>query len=243
MAFANLHTPVAPVVDPRYDTDMTGKNTLIFDLDGTLIDSAPDIRAAVNAALESQGRGALDLPTVTSFIGNGVEVLVRLSLIETGGWDPDVQRTTLAAMRAYYTRHPAPLTRIYPGVEACLDDLKRSGARLGICTNKPHAAALDICSRLGLSRHFAVIRGAQEGQAKKPDPSPLLACIKDLNGTVETTLYIGDSAVDYHTALNAGVAFRLYSGGYLNDPLPDLAAENRFAQWQANGLLSWREIT
>lgn len=217
---------------------MTGKNTFIFDLDGTLIDSAPDIRAAVNAALVSQGRRPLDLPTITSFIGNGIEVLVRLALTETGRWDVDVQRATLAEMRAHYARHPAPLTRIYPGVEDCLDDLKRSGARLGICTNKPHAAAVDVCKRVGLTPYFDVLRGAQEDWPRKPDPFMLLACIEDLNGTVGTTLYIGDSAVDYHTARNAGVAFRLFSGGYLNDPLPDLSSVDRFDVWPESELLA-----
>jgi phosphoglycolate phosphatase len=210
---------------------MTTFPTVVFDLDGTLVHSAPDIQAAINHALARNGRDPLDLATVISFVGNGVEVLVTCSLDATGGCDARLHAATLADLLDFYERHPTTLTRPYPGVIDCLARLKASGARLGICTNKPDAPARIVCDQLGLSPFFEVISGARPDVPKKPDPAPLLRCIADLSGTVEAGLYVGDSSVDYHTARAAGVAFRLFDGGYLNEPLPDLEPQARFSDW------------
>lgn len=217
---------------------MTRYKTIIFDLDGTLIHSAPDIHAAINLALISIGRTPLDLPTVISFIGNGVEKLVERSLTKTGDLTPDLQAKTLSLFLEHYERDMTTLTRPFPGVVPVLERLKMAGIRLGICTNKPTQPAQDICDQLGLSAYFDVISGAAPDMPKKPDPQPLLRCISDLGGTTKTTLYVGDSVVDYETAGNAGVKFLLFSGGYLNAALPKLSTNDQFDDWAASGIVS-----
>jgi len=215
---------------------MTHLRTLIFDLDGTLIHSAPDLQAAVNVALAAIDRGPLDLPTIVSFIGNGVEKLVERSLQQTGGTSGDQFRETMALFMQSYTQNMTTLTRPYPGVIPFLETLHGTDVRLGICTNKPTRSAIAICDQLELTRFFDVIAGAEPDQPKKPDPAPLLNCIKALEGTSAHALYIGDSVVDYETAVNANVSFRLFMGGYLNSALPHLPAQNRFDDWLTNGI-------
>ncbi|MGJ8584108.1 MAG: phosphoglycolate phosphatase [Marinosulfonomonas sp.] len=216
---------------------MTKYKTIIFDLDGTLIHSAPDIHAAINLALVASDRAPLDLPTVISFIGNGVEKLVDRSLTKTGGLTPDLQTKTLALFLDHYTQNMTTLTRPFPGVFAVLDGLKSAGLCLGVCTNKPTQPARDICDQLGLSPYFDVISGAAPDMPKKPDAQPLLRCLADLGGSLDDALYVGDSVVDYETARNAGMQFRLFSGGYLNAALPDLAPGDRFDDWADSGIV------
>lgn len=211
--------------------------TIIFDLDGTLIHSAPDLQAAINHALGIIDRDGLDLPTVISFIGNGVEKLVQRGLRATGGWDQSLQDSTLATFMSYYDEHSTTLTRPYPGVVEALQALRNEGVTLGVCTNKPTMPARAICDELGLSRFFASIAGAEPDLPKKPDAVPLLNCMTELGGTRETTLYVGDSAVDYRTALNANLEFSLFTQGYLNETLPDLPAEHRFDRWGRDEIL------
>lgn len=215
---------------------MTEFSTLIFDLDGTLIDSAPDIHAAANSALTQMGRATLDLPTVISFIGNGIGVLTEHCLNATGGGDRAAYERLLALILQAYGQDMSKRTKPYDGVVATLEAFQARGIAMGICTNKPHQPAQDICNALDLTRFFTVIAGAQDGKPRKPDATPLLECIAQMDAAPETTLYIGDSKVDHDTAANAGVAFRLFNGGYLNDPLPNLAGSDRFDSWHSHGI-------
>lgn len=215
---------------------MTQPRAIIFDLDGTLIHSAPDIHAAANVALAGIGRGPLSLPTIISFIGNGMDTLVSRCLDATGGGDADLHQTTFDLLLKSYTANMTTLTHPYPGVITALDSFRSAGIPLGICTNKPDQPAQDICNQLNLNQYFDVIAGAMQDQPKKPDPHPLLQCCAQMGVEPGDALYVGDSAVDYHTARNAGVRFRLFSEGYLNDPLPDLADEDRFSDWAIHGI-------
>jgi len=210
---------------------MNTLSAVIFDLDGTLIDSAPDLRAAVNVALAGLGRTPLDLSIIVSFVGNGVEALVERSLIATGGSDPDLHAQALGLFLQAYEVDRATLTQVYPGVMPCLDHLRAQGIRLGLCTNKPQDLAEEICAALGLGPYFDALHGARAGVPKKPDPASLLACIADMQGDAQRTLYVGDSAVDHATARNSGVRFALFTGGYLNDPLDAPAPALRFDAW------------
>lgn len=216
---------------------MTKPKAIIFDLDGTLIHSAPDLQVAVNAALSGLGRGCLDLPTIISFIGNGVEKLIARSLKATGECSAEIQQTALDLFFENYDRNMTTLTRPYPGVIPALNVFRESGIPLGICTNKPTRPAIEICEQLALTRFFKVISGAEDGQAKKPDAAPLLNCISALGVSPEDVIYVGDSSIDYQTARNAGVAFRLFTQGYLNAPLPELSQDARFDHWHQHGIL------
>lgn len=212
--------------------------TIIFDLDGTLIDSAPDLHAAANVALSSVGRDPVNLAQVTSFIGNGIEKLVERCLIATGGTSQDVFSMALTTFRQSYDSNMTTLTRPYPGVVDCLTRLAGSGVVMGICTNKPMDPARTICDRLELSRFFKVIAGAEAGKPKKPAADPLLNTIARLNGHRNEVLYVGDSSIDHETARNAGVAFRLFSGGYLNSPITDLQKNQVFDSWDQRDLFT-----
>ena len=209
---------------------------VIFDLDGTLIHSAPDLHAAANVALASLGRKLLDLETITSFVGNGVEKLIERCLAETGGaWD-DVQSVALNTFLESYGANTTTLTRPYPGVIDCLRTLEAGGAKLGICTNKPTGAAFDICHKLGLEQYFDVITGAEAGRPKKPDARPLLDCVEALGVRADRVIYVGDSVIDYKTAKNACVNFHFFTGGYQNAPLPDIPDHQKFDRWAEHGI-------
>ncbi|MEM1074976.1 MAG: phosphoglycolate phosphatase [Pseudomonadota bacterium] len=204
---------------------------VVFDLDGTLVHSAPDIAAAANVALAVMGRDALDLETVTSFVGNGVEKLMERCLFETGVCDPELQERAIQTFLSAYAENPATLTRPFEGVAQALARLDAAGVVMGVCTNKPQGPAQDICAALGMSGHLRVIAGAVPDVPKKPDPTPLLRTIVEMQVEPQNTVFVGDSGIDFQTARAAGVAFRLYSGGYLNTDLPDLGALYRFDYW------------
>ncbi|WP_298567877.1 phosphoglycolate phosphatase [uncultured Aliiroseovarius sp.] len=216
---------------------MTLPDAIIFDLDGTLVNSAPDLQAAANVMLNDLGRAPLDLDTIITFIGNGVEKLIERSLEATGGYDDDLRRHALAVFLDTYETNMTTLTKPYPGVVNCLEQLCAAGVPLGICTNKPDGPAKAICAALGLSQFFTAIDGARPDQPRKPDPAPLLACIAKLNTAPQNALYVGDSGVDFLTAHNARVPFRLFSQGYLHAPIPELHARDQFSDWTLSNLL------
>lgn len=210
---------------------------LIFDLDGTLIHSAPDIHATANVALADLGRAPLDLATIISFIGNGIDNTVERCLRATGDYTPEIHQQALALFLDYYAKNMTTLTRPYAGVVEALQTFREAGLPLGICTNKLDGPAREVCDQLGLSQYFDVISGVQAGQPKKPDPSPLLSCAAQLGVSVSDALYIGDSEVDFQTARNAGMPFRLFASGYLNQPLPELTDADKFQEWGTHGIL------
>ncbi|WP_298836823.1 phosphoglycolate phosphatase [uncultured Roseobacter sp.] len=209
---------------------------VVFDLDGTLIDSAPDLHAAVNVALETLGRPHISLKQVIGFIGNGVSKLVERALMATGGASPEMHTEALALFMESYSANMTRLTVPYPGVVACLSGLRDRDIPMGLCTNKPQEPAQLICDALGLSSFFGVVLGAGRDMAHKPDPAPLLTCIEALGAAPDTTVYVGDGAVDHETARRASVPFRFFTGGYLNSPLPPIAEDHRFDDWSDHGL-------
>jgi len=189
---------------------------VIFDLDGTLIDSAPDIRAAVNRMLVAEGCDPLDLPTVISFIGNGLPRLVARAMAARA--IPDSERARLTAItKAHYDAAPAVLTRPYPGVPDMLATLNARGYPLGLCTNKPEDSARALLDDMGLAHHFDAIIGGDRLPVPKPDPAMLHACVAEL-GHPGSAVLVGDSEVDAATAHAAGVPFLLFTRGYRKSP-------------------------
>ncbi len=184
---------------------------IVFDLDGTLIHSAPDIHDAVNRMLADESLAPLSLERVTSFVGNGVPRLVE-RVMRDRGLDPARHAELMAVFLRYYEANPTRLTRPFPGVEAALKALAGKGHVLGVCTNKPAGVAADILEKLGLGHYFKTVFGGDSLPEKKPDPKPLLACIKAMGGG--EAIYVGDSEVDAECAERAGVPFILFAGGY-----------------------------
>ncbi|MDP3341950.1 phosphoglycolate phosphatase [Frigidibacter sp.] len=217
--------------------------TLIFDLDGTLIDSAPDIHAASNTVLVEDGLAPMTLPEVRSFIGRGVPHLVAC-LLTAAGQDPAGPRhARLVARFTDIYEEAVGLTVPYPGVVAALEALAAEGHRLGICTNKPLVPAQAVLRHLRLDRFFAVVKGGDSHPLKKPDPAPLLATLAALGGPA---LYIGDSEVDAECAHRAGLTFLLFTEGYRKAPvdsLPHAAAFSDFAELPALVAHSLAEVT
>lgn len=212
----------------------------VFDLDGTLIDSAPDIHAAGNATLAAEGLPPVTPEQARSFIGNGARVFVeRLERAVAGA--PDPARTARMHRRfveVYETAHS--LTRPYPGVEAALGRLRAQGWRLGICTNKPHGPARTVLAHFGWSDLFEVVIGGDSLPVIKPDPAPLHAAIAGLGGG--TVVFVGDSEVDAATAQAAAVPFALFGGGYRRGPVAAIPHDAAFDDWAALPDLAHRLI-
>jgi phosphoglycolate phosphatase len=201
----------------------------VFDLDGTLIDSAPDIHAAGNATLAAEGFGPLPFDQARGFIGNGARVFVeRLERAATGTNDP--ARTARMHRRfidVYETAHA--LTRPYPGAEAALRALRAQGWQLAICTNKPEGPARSVLAHFGWSDLFAAVIGGDTLPVIKPDPAPLHAAIAALGGA--PALFVGDSEVDATTAQAAGTPFALFTEGYRRGPVAAMPHAAAFADW------------
>jgi phosphoglycolate phosphatase len=185
---------------------------LVFDLDGTLIDSGADLCASVNAMLRNFGRPELPQDVIATYIGDGAARLVSRSLGEPD--DPDFLDSALTYFLDYYREHKLDQTYVYPGVFAALNSLRSEPARaqrariqraMAVLTNKPIGPSLAICEALGLSPYFFRIYGGNSFPTKKPDPEGLLALMKEAGVTAQETLMVGDSDVDILTARNAGV--------------------------------------
>ena len=203
---------------------------LVFDLDGTLIDSAPDIHAAANRLLAEEGLPPQPFAALRAMIGHGVPHLVDL-LLKAAGQPPDAVRD--ARLSARYIggyEEAVALTRPYAFVPETLDRLAAAGHRMGLCTNKPLAAVRAVLAHLDLAQHFAVIVAGDSACPRKPDPAPLHAAIAGLGGGPAT--YIGDHEVDAATARAAGVPFLLFTEGYRATPAIALTAR-AFADWRA----------
>jgi len=191
---------------------------LIFDLDGTLIDSAPDIAAAVNAYLRSRGWPEQETAFVERFIGNGPRRLLLDMLGELGlPTDDETIRAAHAAYLAHYGEAPARLTKFYSHVREDLIALKLAGFRLGICTNKPHALTLRILDLLGIAPLFDAVLGADAVPACKPDPGHLMAVAERMQLAQGDWAYVGDTKVDQATAIAADAPFFVvpWGGGQL----------------------------
>lgn len=192
---------------------------IVFDLDGTLIHSAPDIHAAANRMLADEGLAPLDLATVTSFIGNGIPKLVE-RVMRVRGIDAGEHARLTGVMGRHYGAAPADLTRPYPGLMPLLDGLKAAEIALGVCTNKPFAPTMEILRLLGMEQYFSAVIGGDTLEVKKPDPAPLHACFEALGA--DRRLYVGDSETDAETAERAGVPFALFTEGYRKVPVEKL---------------------
>ena len=205
---------------------MSDRIAVIFDLDGTLIDSAPDIHAAANKVFATKGLEPFPFEVVRCFIGNGVGVLVsRLlanrGLVSDGVLHADMVREFIAIYEDAFD-----LTTLYPGVDDMLTTLRTAGHPLGICTNKPASPARSALRHFGLDRYFTVVIGGDSLPERKPHPAPLLAARTDLQ--TARAIFVGDSEVDAETARAAQVPLALFTGGYRKSAPETLGARVLF---------------
>ena len=187
---------------------------LIFDLDGTLLNTIVDINAAINEALRRCGYDySFSVPDTRYLIGDGADALVRRALKENGG---DLRRfqelkaVYMPLYKALQCDHVAP----FPGLKETLEEARRSGYSFYVSTNKPHALALDVLTATYGEGFFSGILGAKEGQPVKPDPTGVLSLMEEFGLKKEECVYVGDSHVDVLTARNAGIPVILVGWGY-----------------------------
>jgi len=175
---------------------------LVFDLDGTLVDSQRDLTQAVNATRAWMGLEPLPAENVSRYVGNGAPVLIQRALPDAG--EEDWSRG-LTFFLEYYREHMLDSTRLYPGVREALDELHGARVPLAVLTNKPIRFSLQMLEKLGLDLHFFRVYGGNSFPEKKPNPMGLEALITEARVKRDRTIMIGDSAVDVQTARNAGV--------------------------------------
>jgi phosphoglycolate phosphatase len=192
------------------DTKFTGAQALIFDLDGTLIDSKLDLVISVNATLAKLGREALPEATVASYVGSGAGVLMQRAL---GGSPSEEQlKHALTLFLEHYSAHKLDNTRAYPGVETALAQLK--DFPMAVLTNKPVRASMEILTGLGLARYFKKIYGGNSFETKKPDPLGAKTILVELGVTPDRAVMVGDSEVDVQTARNTGMHAAIVEYGF-----------------------------
>ena len=196
---------------------------VVFDLDGTIADTAPDLAAALNAALVSLGRPAQSLEAVRGMIGHGTRALLRNGLAATGGGDEALVAQAYPVLLSYYEAHICDHSAPYPGVEQAWDALAAQGVRLALCTNKPAALTDKLLAALGWKHRFAAVVGGDTLAVSKPDPAPLHLAIAQAGGG--PAAFVGDSIVDIQTAKAAGVPVIAVSFGFADRPARELGAD------------------
>lgn len=204
----------------------------LFDLDGTLVDSAPDLAVAVDAMLEQLGRKKAGADNVRQWIGNGAPTLVRRALAGKADWEPASARDealfkdALSLFYYAYEKMNGQHAALYPGVEACLARLSGYGCKMGVVTNKPEQFVAPLLQKMNIGQYFNISIGGDTLAFKKPDPTPLVHAMETLGGTRGTSVMIGDSAADIDAARAAGIPCVAVRYGYnFGKPADTLGAD------------------
>lgn len=205
---------------------------VIFDLDGTLVDTAPDLMRATNHVLEGLGRRAISMDEVRAFVGHGARALLTRGLAATGGLpenydvEPDYRRFV-----AFYTGNIADGSQPFPGVVKLLERLRSEGFGLGVCTNKLEGLSIQLLDALDLSRHFGSVVGPDTLGVAKPDPRPFQEAVARLGLVAPRALMIGDSETDILTARNAGVPVIGVPFGYTPKPVVEFGPDRMISHF------------
>ncbi len=199
---------------------------LIFDLDGTLIDSAPDVRASVNRVLAGMGRRELTLEETKDMVGWGGRVLMEKALTLTGepGTSEDIDRAFKSFLTTY-ADHPADHTIVFPGAIEALETFKAAGVKMAICTNKPTATTPPVLKAMGLNGFFDVVSCGDAVPHKKPDGRHVRLVVDELGASIETAAMVGDSENDIRAAIDAGVRSVCVTFGYAHVPPDEIGAD------------------
>jgi phosphoglycolate phosphatase len=201
-------------------------SAIVWDLDGTLVDSAPDLASALNTVLDQRGFFTLSVEQVRKMIGNGVPKLVERGFNAVGIRPDTAQLEELIAIFVReYKACATDNTRPYPGVVEVLQELHAMSIPMGVCTNKPETFTRQILQGLGLSGFFSSVIGGDSTNTRKPEPEPVLACLRGLVAEPASSLMIGDSVHDVHAAHAAGITIGVVPWGYRSAPVEELGAD------------------
>ncbi len=199
---------------------------IVFDLDGTLVDSAPEIAAALNTAMAEIDQPPFPLTEVQTFIGGGAKVALQRALVARGAAiDEAVFDTMMASFYKVYAEVSEAGKGLYPGVEETLAELARHRLPLGVCTNKAEHITAIALRALGIAPYFSAVVGARDDLPRKPAPDMLLAVLGQLGARPSEALVVGDSRSDVGAARAAGCPVIAVSYGYAHGPVADLAAD------------------
>lgn len=207
-----MRLPAAPVTP-----------TVIFDLDGTLVHTVPDIADAIDIALAPYGTGRTSIGEAASMMGDGLSEFFWKAMISKRLQLPAAEAE--AARRTFidvYRRSPARLSYIYSGVRPLLEELRARGVRTAVCTNKVEHIGADILKRFDLSRYFDAVVGSGDDRPMKPDPRPIFEAVARAGGRIERALLVGDTSADYGAAIAARIPLVLTDYGYSHFPISAL---------------------
>jgi phosphoglycolate phosphatase len=199
---------------------------LVFDLDGTLVDTAPDLLGALNAVLVAEGHGTVDVSDLRYLVGHGTQATLTEAMKRTGKPVSEERLPSLInAYIAHYRDHIADKSRPFPGVPETLAKLAQGGAHMGVLTNKPQELTDLLLPALDLARYFSAIHGAGRLEVVKPDARVFHHVIEEMGGEGAGAVMIGDSATDVATARAAGVPVIVLTYGYSSVPVETLGAD------------------
>lgn len=205
---------------------MTPPHMLVFDLDGTLVETAPDLTAALNTVLAIEGLPRADPIRARNAIGHGARAMIKRALTDISEPADDARLDRLLAeFLDYYVAHIADESHVFPGVIAALDGLEAEGWQFAVCTNKRAPLANSLLDALDLSRRFKVIAGPDTYGIAKPDPAHLLRTIEAAGGLAERAIMVGDSRTDVDTARAALVPVVGVDFGYTDTPMAEIAPD------------------
>jgi phosphoglycolate phosphatase len=207
---------------------------VVFDLDGTLVDTAPDLIHTLNAVLESENFPVVPFESARSMIGGGIRALLERALAESGQCPGEAAMDALFARYIRrYQDHIADHSRPYPGLAGALDRLSAHGFTLAVCTNKYESLAVRLLDKLGLTARFAAICGQDTFAVKKPDPDALRLTIARAGGDAAHAIMVGDSETDIHVARAAGIPVVGVDFGYARVPMADLKPDRLIGHFDA----------
>lgn len=204
----------------------TPRPVLLFDLDGTLADTAADLCETMNVILDMHDRARVPAAHVRHLVGGGARLMLERAFRETGEAASEALLDRLLdEFLSYYGKHIADHTKLWPGVREQLDALEARGALMAVCTNKVEHLSRTLLEMLAIDRYFPVVIGGDTLAVKKPDPEHLFEAIRRLGGERADAAMVGDSETDVYAAKNAGLPVICVSFGYTRVPVAELEAE------------------